>query len=195
MYEQFTTVILVALVLGADAFSLAMGMGLKGVPRSYGIKFSALVSIFHVLMPLIGLSLGIAAGNFLGIWAGRVGALVLAYLGVDMIRKGYGDLQPQYFKLRQAKEMVEPEDRIGTGWINLILLTTSVSIDALTVGFSLGTIFTIPIFYPVLVIGLTAGVMTMAGFMGGKFVNQLIGTYAQIAGGLILIGLAFKMFS
>jgi putative Mn2+ efflux pump MntP len=194
MFEQFTTVILVAIVLGADSFSLAMGMGLKGVSRSYEMKFSAMVGVFHILMPLIGLTLGMAAGNFLGIWAGRLGALVLAYLGFDMIWKGYGALRPKYFKLNQAQERVEPENQFANGWLNLILLTTSVSIDALTVGFSLGTIFTIPIFYPVLVIGLTAGIMTLAGFLGGKIFNQLIGTYATMAGGIILISLAVKMF-
>ncbi len=194
MFEQFTTVILVAIVLGADAFSLAIGMGLKGVSRSYEIKFAAMVGIFHVLMPLIGLMLGMAAGNFLGIWAGRLGALVLAYLGFDMIWKGYRALQPKYFKFNQAQERVEPENQFANGWLSLILLTTSVSIDALTVGFSLGTIFTIPIFYPVLIIGLTAGIMTLAGFLGGKIFNQLIGTYATMAGGIILISLALKMF-
>ena len=194
MFEQFTTVILVAIVLGADSFSLAMGMGLKGVSRSYEMKFSAMVGVFHILMPLIGLTLGMVAGNFLGIWAGRLGALVLAYLGFDMIWKGYGALRPKYFKFNQAQERVEPENQFANGWLNLILLTTSVSIDALTVGFSLGTIFTIPIFYPVLVIGLTAGIMTLAGFLGGKIFNQLIGTYATMAGGIILISLAVKMF-
>jgi putative Mn2+ efflux pump MntP len=39
MVEQYTTIILVAVVLGLDAFSLSMGMGLKGVTRRFEIKF------------------------------------------------------------------------------------------------------------------------------------------------------------
>ena len=191
--EQFITIMLVAIVLGADSFSLAMGMGLRGVSRSYEYKFSSMVGIFHVIMPLIGLTLGMAAGNLLGVWAARLGAAVLAFMGGDLIWKGYKEMQPQFFKLNQGKVMIEKKDVVADGWINLTVLTTSVSIDALTVGFSLGTLFVVPIYYPVLVIGTVAGIMTMAGFQGGKFFSRLIGSYAQIAGGIVLLTLALKM--
>lgn len=193
MFEEIITIILVAVVLGADSFSLAMGMGLKGVPRSYEIKFSWMVGTFHVFMPLIGLSLGMAAGQLLGIWAGRLGAAVLAYMGADMIFKGYRATRPLFFKLNQGRQVIEEKPELAEGWINLIVLTTSVSIDALTVGFSLGTLFTVPIYYTVLAIGLIAGIMTFAGFTGGKIFSRVIGSYAQIAGGLVLIMLAVKM--
>ncbi len=191
--EQFITIMLVAIVLGADSFSLAMGMGLKGVSRSYEYKFSSMVGIFHVIMPLIGLTLGMAAGNLLGVWAARLGAAVLAFMGGDLLWKGYKEMQPQIFKLNQGKVMIEKKDVVADGWINLTVLTTSVSIDALTVGFSLGTLFVVPIYYPVLVIGTVAGIMTMVGFQGGKFFSRIIGSYAQIAGGIVLITLALKM--
>ena len=193
MLEQFITILLVAIVLGADSFSLAMGMGLRGVSRSYEYKFSSMVGIFHVIMPLIGLTLGMAAGNLLGVWAARLGAVVLAYMGGDMIWKGYKEMQPHFFKLSQGQGMIEKKDNLADGWINLTVLTTSVSIDALTVGFSLGTLFTLPIYYPVLMIGSVAGIMTMAGFQGGRFFSRLIGAYAQVVGGLVLITLAVKM--
>ncbi len=191
--EQFITIMLVAIVLGADSFSLAMGMGLKGVSRSYEYKFSSMVGIFHVIMPLIGLTLGMAAGNLLGVWAARLGAAVLAFMGGDLLWKGYKEMQPQIFKLNQGKVMIEKKDVVADGWINLTVLTTSVSIDALTVGFSLGTLFVVPIYYPVLVIGTVAGIMTMVGFQGGKFFSRIIGSYAQIVGGIVLITLALKM--
>ena len=195
MTGQFITILLVAIVLGADSFSLAMGMGLRGVSRNYELKFSSMVGVFHVIMPLIGLTLGMAVGNLLGVWAERAGAAVLAYLGGDMIWKGYKEMQPQFFKLGQGKGMIVKKDDLSDGWINLIVLTTSVSIDALTVGFSLGTLVAVPIYYPVLMIGSVAGIMTMAGFQGGKFFSRVIGAYAQIAGGIVLIALAVKMVS
>lgn len=193
MADQFIPIMLVAVVLGADSFSLAMGMGLKGVSRSYELKFSSMVGIFHVIMPLIGLALGMAAGHFLGVWASRLGAAVLAYLGIDMIWKGYSEVKPKSGQLNREKGMIRKKENLAEGWINLTLLTTSVSIDALTVGFSLGTLFMMPLYYPVLIIGAVAGIMTMAGFQGGKMFSRMIGTYAQIAGGVILISLAVKM--
>lgn len=193
MLEQYISIVLVAVVLGADSFSLAVGMGLRGVPRSYELKFSSLVGIFHVIMPLCGLTLGMAAGHLLGVWAARFGAVVLAYLGAGMIWKGYGEIKPHFYNLSQGKDMIEAKEDLTGGWINLILLTTSVSIDALTAGFGLGTLFALPIYYPVLIIGAVAGIMTMAGFQGGKLFSRMVGTYAQIAGGAVLLSLAVKM--
>ena len=66
MIEQYITIILVAVVLGLDAFSLSMGMGLKGVARDFAVKFVATVGILHIIMPLIGLNVGLAVGQFLG---------------------------------------------------------------------------------------------------------------------------------
>lgn len=193
MYDQLITIILVAIVLGADAFSLSMGMGLRGVSRSYEVKFAGMVGIFHVFMPLLGLGLGLTAGRFLGIWAGRLGALALIYIGIDMMVKGYRSSRTQNIKFNQARELIDPpEPRDDEGWIKLILLTTSVSIDALTVGFSLGTV-KMPIFITVIITGVTAGSMTLLGFGGGRIFSKLVGSYAQIIGGIILVALAIKM--
>lgn len=193
MYDQLLTIILVAIVLGADAFSLSLGMGIKGVSRSYELRFAGMVGISHVLMPLIGLGLGLAAGKLLGIWAARLGAVVLTYIGGDMIKHGYRSIHPQILKFSEAREALE-EDTISTneGWISLLILTVSVSIDALTVGFSLGTV-KMPLFITVLITGVVAGSMTWLGFGGGKIFSRLVGSYAQILGGIILVALAVKM--
>lgn len=193
MQGELSTVLLVAIVLGADAFSLSMGMGLKGVSRRYEIRFSILVAVFHVLMPLAGLSLGMVAGKYLGIWAGRAGAVVLAYIGVEMLRKAYGEIRPRIVKFSEAKLFfTEDKQELNSGWISLLLLAVSVSIDALTVGFSLGTIKA-PILNTVFIIGVVAGSMTMLGFRGGKLFGRMVGSYSQAIGGLVLIALAIKM--
>jgi putative Mn2+ efflux pump MntP len=179
--------------LGADAFSLSLGMGIKGVSRSYELRFAGMVGISHILMPLLGLGMGLAAGRILGIWASWVGAVVLTYIGGDMILKGCRSIRPQFLKFSEAREVIE-EDVIITegGWISLLFLTISVSIDALTVGFSLGTV-KMPLFITVLITGIVAGSMTLLGFRGGKVFSRLVGSYAQIVGGIILVVLAIKM--
>jgi putative Mn2+ efflux pump MntP len=187
------TIILVAIVLGADSFSLALGMALRGVSPHYEYKFSATVGLFHIIMPLIGLNIGLAAGNLLGVWASRVGALVLVGLGVDMLLKGYRSSRPRSYKFSQGKEMMKDNGNSGQeGWTAILLLATSVSIDALTVGFSLGT-FKMPILLTVILMGIIAGSMTLLGFKGGKLFGRLMGSYAQMAGGIVLVLLALKM--
>jgi putative Mn2+ efflux pump MntP len=69
----------------------------------------------------------------------------------------------------------------------------SVSVDALTVGFSLGT-FQMPIVFTVIVMGMVAGIMTFLGFKSGAVVGRMVGSYAQAVGGIILLALAFKLF-
>jgi putative Mn2+ efflux pump MntP len=186
------TIILVAAVLGADSLSLALGMALRGVSPKFEYKFSATVGLFHVIMPMIGLKIGLAAGNLLGVWAARIGALVLVWLGVDMLLKGYRSSRPHIYKFSQGKEVMASEPKSGQeGWA-LLLLATSVSIDALTVGFSLGT-FKMPILLTVIIMGIIAGSMTLLGFKSGKLFSRLMGSYAQMAGGTILVLLALKM--
>ena len=193
MQGDLLTVLLVAVVLGADAFSLAMGMGLRGVSRRYEMRFTLLVAVFHVLMPLAGLSLGMVAGKYLGVWAGRVGAVILAYIGLQMIWKAYGEIRPRNLAFNEARRFFTGDSlEINSSWISLLLLTTSVSIDALTIGFSLGTIKA-PILATVLIIGMVAGSMTLLGFKGGKIFSRMVGSYSQAIGGLVLAALAIKM--
>jgi putative Mn2+ efflux pump MntP len=109
-----------------------------------------------------------------------------------MLRKAYQETRSQNYSFREAKRAMSKEAVTEDSCLSLLLLATSVSMDALTVGFSLGTIQT-PIAYAVLIIGLVAGTMTFLGFMGGKIFSSLVGSYAQFFGGLILLGLAIKM--
>jgi len=193
MFEQLFTIILVAIVLGLDAFSLSMGMGIRGVTRKYEWKFSVMVGILHILMPLIGLSLGLAVGKFLGVWASLLGAAVLAYIALDFLIKGYRESKPESVSLREGKKYFYRNGRKrGEDWGSIILLGVSVSIDALTVGFSLGTL-KMPILITVLIMGLVAGSMTLLGFAGGRVFNRLVGSYAQMVGGVVLLLLAVKL--
>lgn len=192
MLEQWLTILLVAVVLGVDAFSLSMGMGIRGVSDTYERRFSLLVGVFHIIMPLIGLNLGLVAGKFLGIWAGRLGAVILAYIGFDMLRKAYLETREKPVSFSKARMAAEPEAEGEEGTVSLLLLVTSVSMDALTIGFSLGTV-QMPIFYTVCIMGIVAGAMTYAGFKGGRVFSRVVGSYAQFAGGIILLGLAVKM--
>lgn len=191
--EQLLTIILVAIVLGLDAFSLSLALGLQGKPRDYELKFSAIVGVLHIIMPLAGLSLGLAAGKILGIWASRLGAVILAYIAINFIIKGYRQTRPRVYSFKEGKSAIDkPDDYYRQDWGSMLLLGISVSIDALTVGFSLGT-FKMPVFITVIIMGIVAVTMTLLGFLGGRICNRLAGSYAQIAGGLILAVLAIKL--
>lgn len=193
MEQQLVAIILIAIVLGMDAFSLSMGMGLNGVSSRYEIKFASAVGIMHIIMPLAGLSLGLAVGKILGVWAGRLGALILIYIGINFLKHGYQDIKGEGLSFAQAKKRLEKKNQIMKDNIKTILvLAFSVSVDALTAGFSLGTL-RMPIFMTVIIMGFIAGIMTFLGFIGGRIFSRIVGSYAQIAGGIILLVLAVKL--
>ena len=174
---------LLALALGTDAFSLCLGIGLARVSAGQIALLVSSVLVFHILMPLAGWQIGEAAGRFLGQAAGVLGALVLLYLGGRMIWQA----------LRSGcAAAAAPRIILIKDW-GLLLLALSVSVDALAVGFTLGTKGTslLPI---VFTFGVVAGLMTLSGLLLGRWLGRLLGGRAQLAGGVILIGIGVKLF-
>lgn len=193
MFEHLTTIIIVAIVLGIDAFSLSLGLGLQGVRRRYELRFTFVVIILHIFMPLLGLTLGLAVGKFLGVWAARIGALILAYIGINFLYQGYKETKIATYSFKVGQDVLKSNNSItDDSFKTLFILGISVSVDALTVGFSLGT-FQVPILITITLMGIVAGIMTWLGFIGGRLFSRAVGSYAQMIGGLILLGLAIKL--
>ncbi len=77
------------------------------------------------------------------------------------------------------------------GW-GIYGLAGSVSLDALSVGFSLGT-FVSKILLATLIMGFTAGIMTGGGVLLGRRVGTWLGSKAEALGGLILLLIGLRM--
>lgn len=177
--RQFLPLLLMAAALGTDAMSLSVGIGLRGVTLREVLRLSAVIGLFHVLMPLIGAWGGRYLGQVAGAPARWVGAAVVAFIGVRMIRdclaNGDGN-KCQY---------------ILAGF-PLLVLAVSVSIDALTVGFCLGT-WGFNIFAAAALFGLFGAAMTAAGLLFGTKIGRLIGDRGGVLGGCVLVALAVHM--
>ena len=193
VWKDMVTILAVAVALGADALSVALGMGLSGVGRQVKLRFVTIVAVLHVLMPLVGMQVGLAAGRLLGVWAGWLGALVLFYIGYDMIKSGVKDIET--FSFAEGKQVLWGQAKVEreqkSSLLAMVIVGVSVSIDALTVGFSLGTA-RVPVALTVVVMGITAGFMTAIGFIGGGFLGRNVDR-AQVAGGIVLFLLAITM--
>lgn len=188
------TVVGVAVALGADAFSVALGMGMSGAKLRFKLGFTGTVALLHVVMPLIGLQVGLTAGRIFGVWAAWAGALVLVLIGYDMIKKGMKTRESYSFReARQRAFTGEPAIwQRFSGFLTVGVLGLSVSVDALATGFSLGT-SRVPIPLTVAVMGTVAGLMTASGFVGGKWLGWAAGKGAQVLGGGILLLIAIQM--
>lgn len=187
-------VVAVAIALGADAFSMSLAIGLAGIRKRMMVRLSLVVAVFHVIMPLGGMILGQAFGSILGRFASGIGALVLMGLGGRMLYKIYRPTT-EYFSFGEARsalsrKKISTKDALS-GW-GVYMLAASVSLDALSVGFSLGTIKA-DVSLTVMTIGMVAGLMTGMGLVLGRIMGTWLGDKAELLGGLALFFIGVKL--
>ncbi len=186
------TLLAVAVALGTDAFSLALGMGLTGLrPRDF--YFPVIVAVFHVFMPLAGMFAGRILGELMGQIAGVLGGVVLLLIGVRTLYNSLQETGMESLSFAAARNLLQKKRKLkGKPLSTLMFLAAGVSVDALSVGFGLGTLGG-AIIGAVLVIGLVAGTMTALGLILGRFLGGWTGRWAETAGGLILLLIGLKI--
>lgn len=174
---QILTVLLMAFALGMDAFSLGLGMGMRGLRLLHIMRLSIIIGMFHIIMPLLGM----LAGNFLSSIIGHIatiaGGILLVLLGGHMV----------YSSLRGNDE---PAFDTRTVW-GTTLFALSVSVDSFSVGVSLG-LFTTDWIFTIMSFGLMGGLMSVIGLLIGKRVRSWVGEYGEAFGGIILLAFGLK---
>lgn len=168
---------MIAVALGMDAFSLGIGIGMQGLTISQILKVSTTIGIFHIIMPLVGVAIGHYLSTMIGDVATVIGGSLLVFLGLNMIWSSFAEKDGH--SLNQI------------AGIGLLLLAFSVSIDALSIGFSLG-LFSVDIWFAILLFGLMGGVMTALGLSIGTKIGHWLGEYGEIFGGIILLVFGIK---
>lgn len=177
LWGQFLTTLVMAFALGMDAFSLGIGMGMKGIRLQDIVKVSIVIAIFHIVMPLMGMVMGNYMSTLLGDLAISVGGALLVVLGVHMIYSSlYGEVTTSF-------------DHRKT-W-SLLLFALMVSTDSFSVGISLG-IFASDILLTVMLFGAFGGLMSVTGLMVGRKFGDWAGDYGETIGGVILTALGLK---
>ncbi|MCA0758566.1 manganese efflux pump MntP family protein [Paenibacillus sp. N4] len=168
---QLLTLLIIALALGLDAFSLGLGIGLKGIRLLDILKLGIVIALFHVMMPLAGMYTGQYVSGLLGDVATTAAGILLLLLGGHMI----------YSSLR-GEEVQSFDHRSSWG---LLVLALSVSVDSFSVGITLG-MFAANIWMTVLLFGFFGGLMSVLGLLLGRKVSGNLGEYGEACGGAIL---------
>ncbi len=173
-------VLLLALALSADAFSVALAVGLAfSAPRQL-FRLSWHFGLFQALMPFAGAAGGRALRDLLGGADRYVAFAVLAALGVKMLRESV------------RHDGSRPTGGDPTRGLSLVGLSLATSLDALGAGLGLALVGS-QLIRSGLIIGVTAGLATLAGMLLGARVRRTVGRYAGALGGLVLVGLGFRM--
>ena len=178
---SFITIIILAVGLGVDAFSVAIGIGASNDKKSWApvLRLAAAFGIFQFIMPIIGWLAGLTVVEIIASFDHWIAFSLLTLVGGKMIWEGF-EKESDVGKADQTR-----------GW-PLLLLSIATSIDALAVGFSF-SILKNPILFPAVIIGIVSFVMTTVGMIFGKVLAKLFGKKVEIFGGLVLIAIGVKI--
>jgi len=171
----------VALAMDCFAVTLGMACGSRGLTLKQAVRMAAYFGGFQFVMPVIGWFAGDRLLRIIEHFDHWVAFGLLALIGGRMIWES--------FEMSEEEKACRPDQTQGK---RALILALATSIDALAVGLSLGVVRT-GILFPAAIIGVTSFVLTVAGAKLGPVFGRLVGKRAELAGGLILIGIGVKI--
>ena len=175
--------IAVALAMDAFAVAIAVGAGLRIISFRQFFRLSWHFGLFQALMPVLGWAAGLTVRKQIEDYDHWIAFALLALVGCHMIREALAD-QPES----------APRKRDPTRGLSLIMLSVATSIDAFAVGLSL-SLLQLSIGTPAAVIGLVAGLFTLAGMILGSRIGCLarFSHFGEIIGGVVLLLIGFSI--
>ena len=186
LYELF----IIAVSLSMDAFAVSICKGLStGRPRAvHCLTCGAWFGGFQALMPLIGWLLGVRFQGMIVSIDHWIAFILLGMIGFNMVRESRGG---------EAEELdcsYSPRAMLPLAVATSIdALAVATSIDALAVGVTFAFLQVDNIFLAVAFIGATTFVLSAAGVKVGAAFGVRFKSRAELAGGLILMGMGVKI--
>ena len=176
LYELF----IIAVSLSMDAFAVSICKGLStGRPRAgHCLTCGAWFGGFQALMPLAGWLLGVRFQGMIVSVDHWIAFFLLGLIGFNMVREARGG---------EAEEL-DSSFRPGA----MLPLAVATSIDALAVGVTFAFLQVV-ILPAVLFIGVTTFVLSAVGVKAGSVFGARYRSRAELAGGLVLIGMGIKI--
>lgn len=181
---SWVEIVLIAVGLSMDAFAVAIGKGLAMKRREHlqALAIALAFGLFQGGMPLIGWLVG---SQFTGIiteidhW---IAFVLLAIVGGKMLFEAFED-EPDGSDAPTGARLRFKE---------LLVLAVATSIDALAAGISFA-FFHLDIWRTVGLIAIITATLSYIGVVAGHVLGSRLERPAEIAGGVILIGIGLKI--
>ncbi|MCF7355458.1 manganese efflux pump MntP family protein [Vibrio sp. CK2-1] len=175
-------VLFLALALSMDAFAVSIGLGAKLVgqtnkPTALSIKAGVYFGVAQALMPFIGFLGGHGVLGWVEGYAPYIAFVLLLFIGGKMIYESF-------------VEGIE-EDFCQITHRVMLTLAIATSVDAMAAGFSLPLLDVDP-FLACALIGIVTFLFSFLGVFIGRKSGTWLESKAELLGGLVLIGIAFK---
>lgn len=173
---NFFIVIITAISLSMDAFSLSLLYGTLGMKLYDKFILSLLVGLFHFFMPLFGKSFGSLIFNYIDINPDILVCIILLFIGFQMIFSSFN----------------EKEEIHIMKFSEFFLFAFAVSVDSFSVGITFTNVNQ-NVLLSSLIISFFSFVFTLIGLFIGNKIEKLVGKISTIIGGIILIivGISF----
>lgn len=172
--------LLISISLAVDCFavSVANGVTSKKIKIQNALKTSFSFGLFQAIMPIIGWFIGSNLKNTISSLGHWVAFVLLSSIGIKMLFEASQKSEENKISLSENK--------------TLFLQSIATSIDALIIGTSFA-LLNFPIFTSAATIGLITFFLSLTGVFIGEKIGNTIDKKAEIAGGLILIGIGLKI--
>lgn len=172
---------IIAVGLSMDAFAVSVCKGLAMNRMNW--KHAGIIGLyfggFQALMPLLGYLLGVNFKNAIASIDHWIAFVLLSFIGINMIREAL------------SKEEDEcPTDDISVQTMTMLAVATS--IDALAIGVTFAFL-NVQIVPAISFIGITTFTLSIIGVKIGNVFGTRYKSKAELAGGLILVGMGIKI--
>lgn len=171
---------LIAVGLSMDAFAVSVckGLSMPKLNKKHAVIIGLYFGGFQALMPLIGYFLGSHFKDAITSFDHWIAFILLVIIGGNMVK--------------ESREKDEDELDASIDVKTMLLLAIATSIDALAVGVSMA-FMPVNILFSAIVIGVVAFGLSLVGGMLGKKLGTLFEKWAQVAGGIVLVGIGIKI--
>lgn len=177
LYELF--IIAVSLSMDAFAVSICKGLSVERPRLGHCLTCGGWFGAFQALMPLIGWLLGVRFQGLIVSVDHWIAFLLLGLIGFNMVRESRGGAAEELDSSFSPRAMLP--------------LAVATSIDALAVGVTFAFLQVDNIFLAVAFIGVTTFFLSALGVKVGNLFGSRFKSRAELAGGLILIGMGVKI--
>ncbi|MBO5928960.1 MAG: manganese efflux pump [Clostridia bacterium] len=183
------TLLLIAIGLSMDAFAVSVSNGIfmKTISPAPALKVAGAFGLFQGLMPIIGYAVASVFANTIIAFDHWVAFGLLVFIGGKML----------WEVLHETEDETPKGD--PTHWRTLLVMAVATSIDAMAVGvtMALGRTGLLAPSWGFLMCSAVIAVITFVFCLCGVYLGcrtgNCFGKRAQIAGGIVLIGIGIKI--
>ena len=168
----------IGLAMDAFAVSICKGLAMKSINMRKASVCGVWFGTFQAVMPIIGYFAGVRFASYIVEFDHWIAFILLGVIGFNMIRESRG-----------------PAEEVDSSFSvkSMLPLALATSIDALAVGITFALLDDIQILPAVGSIGIITFALSALGVKIGNVFGAKYKSRAELAGGIVLIGMGLKI--